>query len=354
MDKYIYVKKESLSKKCCENIIELFEKDTSRYEGVTHSGLNKHIKNTTDLVIKNEDEKWKDIHDILALELQTTIKLYITNLYEDSFEDKYTYFKNTNLVSNNFMVQRYIKKHGKYIYHHDFHKNKEGHRVITFLWYLNTIEDGGETEFWGNYKIKPEQGKLLFFPACWSYPHCGNIPVSDNKYIVTGWLYENDNLQIKEIQDKFIQRYNHNVFFSETECEWLITEMDKYYKMNTIQLNHVLCHSLSSSVSDFMAIKSKFLVQKLKEYYTLSDEFILNVKNVNFVKEETINNNVSNENENTCLFKFYIPLSENIEFYMNDNTIKNIVCGNLFLFSEKNVNYKSNGKYYLCGSIETI
>ena len=79
-------------------------------------------------MIKNEDEKWKDIHDILALELQTTIKLYITNLYEDSFEDKYTYFKNTNLVSNNFMVQRYIKKHGKYIYHHDFHKNKEGHR----------------------------------------------------------------------------------------------------------------------------------------------------------------------------------------------------------------------------------
>ena len=62
------------------------------------------------------------------------------------------------------------------------------YRMITYLWYLNDVDKGGETEFWGTYKVKPEAGKLILFPATWSYPHCGNIPISNAKYIITGWL----------------------------------------------------------------------------------------------------------------------------------------------------------------------
>ena len=64
--------------------------------------------------------------------------------------------------------------------------------LLTFLFYLNTLEEGGHTEFWGNYKIKPETGKLLLFPASWTFPHCGKTPISDNKYIITGWIYSMD------------------------------------------------------------------------------------------------------------------------------------------------------------------
>ena len=34
-------------------------------------------------------------------------------------------------------------------------------------------------------------GKLLIFPATWTYMHRGNVPISEDKYIVTGWLYGN-------------------------------------------------------------------------------------------------------------------------------------------------------------------
>jgi hypothetical protein len=85
---------------------------------------------------------------------------------------------------------------GRYVYHHDFSidlKNKKN-RVITYLWYLNDVDLGGETDFLnGEIKVVPECGKLILFPASWTYPHKGCIPKSSNKYIITGWIYKSYN-----------------------------------------------------------------------------------------------------------------------------------------------------------------
>jgi Rps23 Pro-64 3,4-dihydroxylase Tpa1-like proline 4-hydroxylase len=66
------------------------------------------------------------------------------------------------------MIQKYDKNKGKYVYHDDGAIDilSKNYRVITYLWYLNDVEQGGETEFFGgDLKIKPETGKLLFFPS---------------------------------------------------------------------------------------------------------------------------------------------------------------------------------------------
>jgi hypothetical protein len=365
--------------------MELFENETNTYEGITRCGLDKDIKNTTDYTIYDYDEKWKNIYDLLTLELKNNIKLYINKLGMDSFDEKYIYFDNKQLVTENFLIQRYIKNYGKYIYHNDFHIKNSGFRVITFLWYLNTIEEGGETEFWGNYKIKPEQGKLIFFPALWCFPHCGNIPLSDNKYIITGWLYEMESSFV-QIQDKSTGRYNYNTFFSETECEWIIFEIDNYYKNNNdIKLNHI-SFELITSIHNFLLIKIKDLLNKIKKFYNLSDTsnfiitklvFVTNICNDDNEKQKLLipsNNSIfssgldhySSKLPNTDLniapqiggdstnrqYNFYIPLCENIEFYMNDNTTINILFGNLFLFL---ISLKTNNiifiKLYLYNSL---
>jgi hypothetical protein len=62
------------------------------------------------------------------------------------------------------------------------------------LWYLNTVNDGGETEILGDIIVKPEAGKLLLFPASWTFPHRGKMPISEDKYIVTGWFHVCDEL----------------------------------------------------------------------------------------------------------------------------------------------------------------
>lgn len=82
------------------------------------------------------------------------------------------------------------KNKGKYVYHNDGLISNNETRKLTFIWYLNDVLDGGETEFL-DFKVIPKAGTLFIFPAIWTYPHKANILLSSDKYIITGWLYEN-------------------------------------------------------------------------------------------------------------------------------------------------------------------
>jgi|TARA_B100001175_G_scaffold9599_1_gene7584 hypothetical protein len=195
MEKYIYLNEYSLSKEVCEEIMILYESDIkNKYEGTTGGGTNKSIKNTQDLLIPNDDI-WSNIYNFLNRELRENIDIYLRKLNESnmisSTGEKYKMFPMLETKVYGYQIQRYVKGMGQYVYHEDslINYDKREDRIITFLWYLNTVEEGGETELWGTTRIKPEQGKLLLFPACWTFPHCGRMPISDNKYIITGWVY---------------------------------------------------------------------------------------------------------------------------------------------------------------------
>ena len=98
--------------------------------------------------------------------------------------------RKTKLEVQGFLIQKYEKGIGKYTYHNDFHITDNKPRIITFLFYLNDVNIGGETEFMSVNKIQPEQGSILLFPATWTYHHRGNVPISNSKYILTGWMHE--------------------------------------------------------------------------------------------------------------------------------------------------------------------
>ena len=83
--------------------------------------------------------------------------------------------------------------------------------MFTYLWYLNTVIEGGETVFWDSYKIKPEAGKIVLFPACWTFPHTGKMPISNDKYIITGWIYVNENNLVNQRVANIINDNNINI-----------------------------------------------------------------------------------------------------------------------------------------------
>jgi Rps23 Pro-64 3,4-dihydroxylase Tpa1-like proline 4-hydroxylase len=84
------------------------------------------------------------------------------------------------------LIKMKIQKSGKYEWHSDACNQTKEERVLTFIWYLNTKDQDGETDFLYK-KIKPHTGKLVIFPATWDYIHRG-CP-TENKYIITGWIY---------------------------------------------------------------------------------------------------------------------------------------------------------------------
>jgi hypothetical protein len=62
-------------------------------------------------------------------------------------------------------------------------------RYLVFLWYLNDVAEGGETEFPDlGIKIQARAGRLLMFPPYWMFQHAGLPPRSNDKYMVSTYL----------------------------------------------------------------------------------------------------------------------------------------------------------------------
>jgi 2-oxoglutarate-Fe(II)-dependent oxygenase superfamily protein len=67
--------------------------------------------------------------------------------------------------------------------------NQVANRYLVFLWYLNDVDDGGETEFVDlGVKVQARTGRLLIFPPYWMYQHAGLVPRSSDKYIVSTYM----------------------------------------------------------------------------------------------------------------------------------------------------------------------
>jgi len=200
MESFIFIKPNSICHDLCDEIISKFEDEPSKHTGSTMGGIQIHIKDTMDFIIPPNCEEWYKINKCLLKVLTQNIDEYLDNLSNcENYKNTVQLSKNNflpidknNVIFYNFMVQRYLKNEGRYVYHNDFNIDvkKNEYRIITYLFYLNDVEEGGETVFWNDHKIKPEKGKLILFPASWTFPHCGKMPISSNKYIITGWIYQ--------------------------------------------------------------------------------------------------------------------------------------------------------------------
>jgi len=198
MDNYIYINNNSLSPLLCNKIIDLFDDEKNKRIGETFGGVNENVKDTIDFTIpnnSNKENKWSKIAKCLNYEIMINVKQYVNkinkSIHNNESGENYTLFGGNPITYSTLQIQKYSKNKGKYTYHddEDTRWEKKDKRVLTYIWYLNNVDVGGETEIWDSHKITPECGKLLLFPSCWTFPHRGNVPISGDKYILTGWVY---------------------------------------------------------------------------------------------------------------------------------------------------------------------
>lgn len=86
--------------------------------------------------------------------------------------------------------QKTFPSEGFHLWHCEYtHLPKYLNRWGVYTVYLNDIEEGGETEFlYQSLRVKPTKGTVVIFPAYFTHIHRGNPPLSQTKYILTGWL----------------------------------------------------------------------------------------------------------------------------------------------------------------------
>ena len=107
------------------------------------------------------------------------------------------------------LMKRYLKGVGGYHAYHEDQGEDAPHtlRALVIMFYLNTVKEGGETEFYHqNLKVSPEKGKVVIFPTYFTHLHRGNIPISEDKYICNFWVLKGDSGQEKNVANKWIKR----------------------------------------------------------------------------------------------------------------------------------------------------
>ena len=187
----IHEKNNALSPDVCDEIILRFKRDERKAPGITTSGeILLDVKKSLDLNISVINE-WKDIDQMLFDSLKIEIDEYSTKLQK--FLD--IPFWSNKIKDDGYNVKEY-KPGDYYNWHVDAFTHADGWtRTIACIWYLNEVEEGGETEFGFGHKVVPSKGKLILFPSTWNFPHRGLSPIKGNKYIITSFLMSNDALE---------------------------------------------------------------------------------------------------------------------------------------------------------------
>lgn len=175
---YIRTYESALPQAFCRNVIDLFESDKERQErngSNVRNGLSESNWREIDLsacaefnfrnVILNclrhyKSQYEKDCGIRPALPEPRALAPLIVKRYDPGGLDKFQpHFDSIAEVANRYMV---------------------------FLWYLNDVGEGGQTEFVDlHHSVPPREGTLLMFPPYWMYRHAGKPPVSNSKYILS-------------------------------------------------------------------------------------------------------------------------------------------------------------------------
>ena len=198
----IYVKENVLDHEFCLDLICKFNSDKRKFQGTIGSTgatgtavsrVNLSLKKCLDLRITG-CKGWDKEDKILCKSFNKNVKDYFeyTRKFSPRGEDNNTVFGNgiRNFRDRGYLMRSYEKSDGYFHWHNDFSLDKQyGFRMLTLIWYLNDVKEGGETEFVDGTLVKPKTGQLLIFPTSWYMAHRGRMPISNKKYIITSWLY---------------------------------------------------------------------------------------------------------------------------------------------------------------------
>ena len=185
---YIRVYENVLDPNLCRNIINLYKKEKEAVERWDNEGRPSfNMVNITLEAERPEHEaniEWTKVHNQLLLAIKSYSEQYMIDV------GCRQHWPPKNTLEQVRLKHYAPNNHDRFDYHVDVGDHDSSRRFLVLFFYLNDVEEGGETEFQDiDYRVKPKQGSLLVFPPMCMFPHAGLKPVSEDKYIIGTYLH---------------------------------------------------------------------------------------------------------------------------------------------------------------------
>ena len=161
----------------CDSLVELFESDAQHHERVD----NQSKPTFTQLNLNQHHAK---IIPTLVQYALDTIEQYKKDVPSASYLPSSKFFEE-------FRVKRYkVGGTDRFDQHVDVSDHDTARRCLAMLFYLNSVPVGGQTTFpQQGQTFRPTEGYVTVFPPTWEYPHTGEAPISNTKYIMSTYLH---------------------------------------------------------------------------------------------------------------------------------------------------------------------
>lgn len=178
----------------CDAMLRTLEADFAAcsFPGELYRGYDPMYKESRDLHFSPakyalKEQPFTERHRVLENKIVLAFSSVLAH-YRSIYFTELQQFSNIN--DTGFQVQRYQRNQGYFREHVDsFPSADNACRVLSFILYLNTVEQGGETVFPLHAEaVKPLAGRIVVFPSLFTHPHEGRPPYSDDKWIINTFI----------------------------------------------------------------------------------------------------------------------------------------------------------------------
>ena len=185
---FITIYENALTDEYCAQWVEYI--NYLRGEGLITQEIDKlHQRDHETINFSNDDAYDLASSDKLVRTFLPNIKPCVDNYLED-----YSLLGEGKFLLYDVKAKRIPIGGGFHAWHYENASFNTATRRFVVQAYLNTIDEGGETEFlYQNRRIKAVQGTVVIWPAGFTHVHRGNPPIGQDKYILTTWgMLQND------------------------------------------------------------------------------------------------------------------------------------------------------------------
>jgi hypothetical protein len=174
----------------CDEAIELFNKYqefNKVFSRFTSEGATPDFKNDKQLFCTGDVLTDQEFNVTKLKLLMVNFDMALRHYYTETNVKRYTA---EDIITDHVKIQKTLPAQGYHVWHIEHAAERDmAKRVLVYSIYLNTVEEGGETEFlYQSQRVKPIKGRIVIWPAGFPYVHRGNPPLSGEKYILTSWI----------------------------------------------------------------------------------------------------------------------------------------------------------------------